>query len=447
MSQYTSYYLYQKYVKYGDQDWIPVYPTEYSISGDSSDPQTITKKQDNDPECGYTPPVVLQYRWVQDGDNYICDECGYVPPTPQYRTISGTPYCTGYDKMVDTQYQVSYDNGSTWSKISGSTQLIEHNSQDCGYVPQYSTQYLTFRALEDGSEFGLITNENTPFYYSSDSGSTWYELTAWSGGSKPYFVDISSGATIMFKGTLTAPDVAMVGIGRFRTYEGRFEVEGNIMSLLYGDNFSGQTALNASWEFYGLFSGCTGLTSAENLILPATTLTNDCYAFMFDQCTSLTTAPELPARTLAGDCYYQMFGRCTSLATAPELPATTLAGGCYKNMFAACTSLTTAPELPATTLEHSCYLNMFDSCTSLSATPVLSATTLALSCYWGMFRDCENLSEITCLATDISATDSRYKWVENVPGGGTFYKNPSMNDWPAGDNGIPWDWTVQDYQG
>ena len=59
MPQYTSYYLYQKYVKYGDQDWIPVYPTEYSISGDSSDPQTITKKQDNDPECGYTPPVVL----------------------------------------------------------------------------------------------------------------------------------------------------------------------------------------------------------------------------------------------------------------------------------------------------------------------------------------------------------------------------------------------------
>ena len=54
-------------------------------------------------------------------------------------------------------------------------------------------------------------------------------------------------------------------------------------------------------------------------------------------------------------CYYNMFNDCTSLTTAPDLPATTLASSCYGGMFYGCTSLTTAPELPATTLAGYCY--------------------------------------------------------------------------------------------
>ena len=57
---------------------------------------------------------------------------------------------------------------------------------------------------------------------------------------------------------------------------------------------------------------------------------------MFWNCTSLTQAPELPATTLANSCYYYMFIGCTSLTQAPELPATTLADSCYSNMFYNC---------------------------------------------------------------------------------------------------------------
>jgi hypothetical protein len=64
------------------------------------------------------------------------------------------------------------------------------------------------------------------------------------------------------------------------------------------------------------------------------------YAYMFRNCTSLVTAPELPATTLATKCYQSMFTSCTSLVTAPELPATTLATNCYNGMFASCTSPT-----------------------------------------------------------------------------------------------------------
>ena len=142
--------------------------------------------------------------------------------------------------------------------------------------------------------------------------------------------------------------------------------------------------------YASMFNGCTSLTSAP--VLPATTLAYICYASMFDGCTSLTTAPELPATTLTDSCYYQMFNGCTSLTSAPELPATTLAQSCYYDMFGGCTSLTTAPVLPATTLAYSCYANMFDGCSSLATAPELPATTLADSCYTSMFQGCTSLT-------------------------------------------------------
>jgi len=61
-----------------------------------------------------------------------------------------------------------------------------------------------------------------------------------------------------------------------------------------------------------MFVGCTSLTSAPN-ILPATTLTINCYRTMFYNCTSLAVAPELPATTLTNYCYNTMFSGCTNL--------------------------------------------------------------------------------------------------------------------------------------
>lgn len=65
------------------------------------------------------------------------------------------------------------------------------------------------------------------------------------------------------------------------------------------------------------------------------------------------------------DCYRALFQNCTNLTTAPELPATTLADGCYAYMFVGCTNLTNAPFLPATTLKKECYSSMFEDCTKL----------------------------------------------------------------------------------
>ena len=165
--------------------------------------------------------------------------------------------------------------------------------------------------------------------------------------------------------------------------------------------------------YQDMFNGCTSLTTAPEL--PATTLADNCYFCMFEGCTSLTTAPELKATTLEESCYTSMFEGCTSLTTAPKLPATTLAWQCYCRMFEGCILLETAPELPATTLAESCYSNMFNGCTSLTTAPKLKATTLASTCYISMFEKCTKLESVTMLATDgFDKSDCLYKWLNDA---------------------------------
>ena len=57
-----------------------------------------------------------------------------------------------------------------------------------------------------------------------------------------------------------------------------------------------------------MFDGCTSLTSVPINLLPATTLCDWCYSYMFYECISLSTAPALPATGLAPEgCYEGMF--------------------------------------------------------------------------------------------------------------------------------------------
>ena len=323
----------------------------------------------------------------------------------------------------------------------------------------YSNDYLTFEAIEDGTFTFTGTNSNS-LSYSLDDGETWTALA--SGTASP---TVTAGNKIMWKGTCTPSDT---GSGIFSA-TANFNVQGNIMSLLFGDDFTNQTNLTGKdYAFYELFKQNTNIKSAKNLILPATTLASNCYNGMFRGCTSLVTAPTLPAITLASNCYGSMFWGCESLETAPTLPATELASSCYYGMFLGCTSLTTAPELPATTLANNCYQFMFYACTNLVNAPVLPATTLADSCYLGMFQDCRNLvtapvlpatkladscyyqmfyrctnlNYIKCLATNISASNCLSNWVNGVASSGTFVKNASMTSWTTGTSGIPNGWDV-----
>ena len=260
-------------------------------------------------------------------------------------------------------------------------------------------------------------------------------------------VTVSAGDKIQFRGNNATYGSENSIFKPFSNSTAVFAVEGNIMSLINSTDFDSLTALEGRFTFADFFRDCTGLTSAKNLILPATTLGTFCYQDMFRNCTSLTTAPkELPATTLTIGCYGGMFNGCTSLITVPELPATTLIDGCYQGMFQGCTSLTTVPSnlLPATTFANSCYQSMFRGCTSLTTAPELPATDLETRCYSHMFYNCTSLNYIKCLAIYISQPYCTDSWVYGVAPTGTFVQNPnlSVSDWPTGTSGVPKGWTV-----
>lgn len=266
-------------------------------------------------------------------------------------------------------------------------------------IKSWKNEYLRTTALTDGTIAFHFTNyiDSTAFSsisYSTDNGNTWTTVEN-DGENLGAEVSVTAGDSILWKGNGTYMSHFERGNGYYScgfgsSEECQFDVDGNIMSLLYGDNFANQTTLTVSNTFGGTFSN-SNVVNAENLILPAT--------------------------TLAKTCYVTMFWRCTNLITAPQLPATTLASGCYQDMFNGCTSLTTAPKLPATTLANYCYYYMFNGCT--------------------------NLNSITCLATDISASNCINGWLNNVAGTGTFIKAPSMTGWTTGVN-VPTGWTIQD---
>ena len=348
---------------------------------------------------------------------------------------------------TEAEYEAKRETGYTepWVSYTRETSAVTYNKDEHEKLLKMP---LTFEILSNGNitwswyddNEGEYTDANKTIYYKKNEGE-WAEM--------PRTLSVVSGDAVQFKG-----DNARYGSDDGVAFRDSFSeattagfiLKGNIMSLIDSTDFTTVTTLVSSYTFNHLFSECTGLTSAENLVLPATTLADYCYAKMFQYCTSLTSAPALPATTLADGCYENMFYGCTSLISAPTLPATTLAEACYDSMFFGCTSLTTAPALPATTLADYCYANMFRDCTNLTSAPELPATALTNYCYFYMFASCTNLNYIKCLATDISANSCKTGWVGGVSSTGTFVKNPGIteNEWGRGNSGIPANWTVQD---
>ena len=263
----------------------------------------------------------------------------------------------------------------------------------------------------DGREIGIVQIENV-------TGTVYISVTAGAEAVANHI--LFEGETSDF--TLKATNKSWNGTVEYstdkntwNTWDGSEISSANKKLYLRGKNnttfYTTHTAKLVLSEKAGCYGNINTLLDYENP--PTSVAERYCYQSMFQDCTLLTTAPELPATTLASNCYTQMFRGCTSLTTAPALPATTLESSCYDEMFQGCTSLTTAPELPATTLASGCYRSMFLKCTGLkiSATQTGEYTTA-----WRI----PSTGEIAAEAKDwnggmLAAT------------GGTFTANPSIN--------------------
>lgn len=107
----------------------------------------------------------------------------------------------------------------------------------------YSEDYLTFIALEDGA-FTFTPKNSNIISYSTNGGKTWTEGNS---------VEVNSGDKVLWKGIMIPQSYS--GIGTFSS-TAEFDIQGNAMSLLYGDNYKGQTDLTEKHSaFYRLFSG------------------------------------------------------------------------------------------------------------------------------------------------------------------------------------------------
>ena len=265
----------------------------------------------------------------------------------------------------------------------------------------YSTP-LTFEAMEAGAivTYSFASASLPPVEYSTD-GSTW---TSYSSA----ITLANIGDKVFFRGNNATYRDNNYNYAKFSCSKDCY-IYGNIMSLVDATNYVTATTLSSDRTFMQMFKSNTHIKNhpTNELVLPATTLTEQCYNGMFSGCTGMTSAPALPATTLANSCYNQMFYGCTGMTSAPALPASTMTTQCYRDMFRGCTALTSVPELPATTLADQCYNGMFNGCTGLTTLPenLLPATTLAEQCYNQMFYGCtglttlpENLLSATTLA-------------------------------------------------
>lgn len=285
----------------------------------------------------------------------------------------------------DAAIQDALDNkvlGKPYVALNNQTGEIDWDSKT---PTEPKDMYFTIEAISAGTVYLALAN-GVNMQYSTDNGQTWETNAS---------VNAQPGDKVLYKGINNSlREDGGNGHSRFSGSTASFVVYGNIMSLLYGDNFANQTSFpqEGVQTFEELFANCSGLTDASNLILPATTLVNSCYYRMFQVCRNLTAAPALPATAFTENVEFA-----------------------YQAMFQGCSSLEIAPDLPIKVLKGYNYNSIFEGCSSLRY--------------------------IKCLATSWVDDWQTLSWVNGVAATGTFVKAASAT-WNTGESGIPSGWTV-----
>lgn len=354
---------------------------------------------------------ITNLTWVTDvpytGGTATKDNC-------TYKVIGH--YDSGKDKTITSQATItgSIVASSTTSTTRTDLGLLVLTATYEGFTASGSVEayqeanhyneYLTFIITSPGRVAWYCSNASSTYFktiqYSLDSGATWTSITSANNTSNGF--DVVAGDVVMFKGTNThlsgRVNSSTNYYSQFTNTTAGYVVEGNIMSLLYGDDFAGNDTLPVTasgYTFGGLFNGCTGMSDASNLILPADVLQPYCYRNLFAGCRLTTGVPKLPAMTLAEGCYTNMFINCYPLETAPDLPARTLVTQCYDGMLY---------------MQSAAY----------------------------------NLRYIKCLATNMTASNClrNFKNSNYISSTGVFVKYPGASWASGGNTGIPTGWTV-----
>lgn len=280
--------------------------------------------------------------------------------------------------------------GEPWLSYNSDSEVVNYNKTE---LSPYQIP-LTFKALQNTSKISFIFSGPTDEYLRgvrySINGGAWNYIEIGDSGdtSETYtFPTLNEGDIISFAGDNNAytycDESSNEWIWQLCANVGRFNVYGNIMSMMDSADFMNTPNFDTSWqdcqyEFAYFFSGSTAIVDASNLVLPSSTINTRSYCEMFNGCTNLLYPPKiLPGVSVSEYGYAWMFSGCTKLKKAPEIRATTMGVHGARSMFSGCTSLTEVQDqLGATNLASYCYDLMFGGCTSLVTAPSLPATNL-----------------------------------------------------------------------
>ena len=320
-------------------------------------------------------------------------------------TIIGSPIVIFQNANKTEIYRDTIGCGET-PKYEGTTPSAGEGTVFSGWdkpleplsIPQiyyYTAQYenmgeapsdscLCFTAEDDNVSLTIenIGDNNPNIEYTTNGGVTWSPLRA-----GEHIILAEKGDKVHVKGVNPNGFSRQEDVYTRFKMSGPIHVSGSVMSLIDGEGYS--TEIPNAYCFAHLFENTT-ITQAPSL--PAETLKESCYAYMFAGCETLHATPALPALEMAPYCYSHMFEECKGLDIVQSLPATKLAPYCYLSMFQNCKKLTRVfGELPARKMEEGCYERMFYGCEQIWETPELPALELSKRCYAFMFYGCASL--------------------------------------------------------
>jgi len=149
----------------------------------------------------------------------------------------------------------------------------------------YSREYFTIKSLENNNtitftKYNKNSNKITadkPIQYSKDL-TTWNNISFVTDNSSQ--IVLNSGEKLYLKGTNSAYGETISGFYTSAANiqsSGNIDVMGNIMSLIYGDNFENNSTISSNRTFTNLFRNNNKLTNAKYLVLPTMSLTTGCY--------------------------------------------------------------------------------------------------------------------------------------------------------------------------
>ena len=134
------------------------------------------------------------------------------------------------------------DTEGYWNDTNKASHIPENWEIITGVL---TNKYLTFRILTPGTILWETTTSDTTsktISYSKDDGETWTDISSVDGAE----ITVVTGDKVLFKGNNTAYGDFVSNTDKSSKFGGtaKFNIEGNIMSLVSGDDFVESTSFN-----------------------------------------------------------------------------------------------------------------------------------------------------------------------------------------------------------